>query len=813
MGQRGLYNGGLGLILSNSVLDANNYSLTGQTTPKPSFNNITGIAEVGGPLRIKHLFVQPPFFYLNYQWTRNEMTNTTPGKMPTQAQRAGDFSTLGTAITDPITGAPFPGNVIPQTRISPQALSLLGLYPLPNSAGSQYNYQLALLGPQHQDQLQGRLSKTINRKNQISGLYQFQSQRASNLSLLDFIDTTDRLGQTVTLNWRHSFTNRLFANFTYNFNRNSSHTIPNFANKENISGNAGITGNNQQPQNWGPPTLNFNASGIYQLNDGNTGVTHSQQSGVSDNNTWIHGRHNVTFGGDYKRQQLNTISQQNPRGTFTFTGATTGYDFADFLLGIPDTSQLAFGNADKYLRSSIIDGFVQDDMRIGPSLTVVLGLRWDYWTPPTELYGRLVNMDVVPGFSNAEPVVANNPLGPLTGMRYPDSLIKPDKHEFQPRIGLSWRPLPASSMVVRLGYGITYNTSVYSGIDAQMEQQSPLSKSLNVPNSPSDPLTLANGFNASPGVSTDSFGIDPNFRIGYVQTWRAEIQRDLPGSLVMSVQYMGIKGTHAAQEFYPNTYPVGAVNPCPTCLPGYLYTTSNGNSERESGVLLLRRRMHNGLAASVQYVYAKAIDDAAGLGTGQGLAIAQNWLNLTAERGLSAFDQRHQVTIGAQYTSGMGMRGGTLMSGWRGAVLKEWTFQPAFIAGTGMPLTPRYPVAGGGTGFTNYLRPEYTGAPLYDAPRGLSLNPAAYAAPAPGTYGNAGRDSITGPSQFSFNASMGRVFRLNDRLNLDVRVDSTNILNHVTYPSWNTTLGNAQFGLPPGANGMRTVTATVRLRF
>ena len=93
------------------------------------------------------------------------------------------------------------------------------------------------------------------------------------------------------------------------------------------------------------------------------------------------------------------------------------------------------------------------------------------------------------------------------------------------------------------------------------------------------------------------------------------------------------------------------------------------------------------------------------------------------------------------------------------------------------------------------------GAPLYDAPPGLSLNPAAYAAPASGTYGNAGRDSITGPSQFVFNASMARVFRVNDRLNLDVRVDSNNILNHVTYPSWNTTLGNAQFGLPPFAEG------------
>ena len=124
VGQRGLYNGGLTLVLNNSVLDANTYSVTGQATPKPSFNNVTATADIGGPLKIKHLFVTPPNFYLSYTWTRNEGATTTPGKMPTVAQRAGDFSALGTVITDPTTGAPFAGNVIPQGRISPtQALS------------------------------------------------------------------------------------------------------------------------------------------------------------------------------------------------------------------------------------------------------------------------------------------------------------------------------------------------------------------------------------------------------------------------------------------------------------------------------------------------------------------------------------------------------------------------------------------------------------------------------------------------------------------------------------------------------------------
>jgi hypothetical protein len=118
-----------------------------------------------------------------------------------------------------------------------------------------------------------------------------------------------------------------------------------------------------------------------------------------------------------------------------------------------------------------------------------------------------------------------------------------------------------------------------------------------------------------------------------------------------------------------------------------------------------------------------------------------------------------------------------------------------------------------GTGVTGSVRADYTGAPLYAAPAGLFLNPTAYTAPLPGQWGNAGRNSVTGPSQFSLNASLGRTFRLRDRFNLDLRFDSTNALNHVAYTAWNTTVNNAQFGLPIGANTMRLVQTTLRLRF
>jgi hypothetical protein len=213
----------------------------------------------------------------------------------------------------------------------------------------------------------------------------------------------------------------------------------------------------------------------------------------------------------------------------------------------------------------------------------------------------------------------------------------------------------------------------------------------------------------------------------------------------------------------------------------------------------------------VTYTFSKSIDDAALGGRGQGTAvIAQDWLNLRGERGLSIFDQRHLLNAQIQYTTGMGVRGGTLVSGWKGTLFKGWTFATQITSGSGLPLTPIYTAAVRGTGVTGSIRPDYTGASVYAAPPGFFLNRAALAAPAAGQWGDAGRNSITGPAQFSLNASMARSFGDG---NLDFRVDASNALNHVTFPSWNTNITGAQFGLPSTANAMRAVQASLRWRF
>jgi trimeric autotransporter adhesin len=826
-GGKGLYNGGIGVILGNSAFDARPFSLTGQNTPKASYNQTTGVATLGGPFQIPHLLKNGPNFFVGYQWTHNNNATTESALVPDLAQRNGIFST---PIIDPSTGMLFPGNVIPQNRISPQAQALLTLYPLPNvphNAG--YNYQIPILSPTHQDALQSRANKTFGSKDQVYGRFALQSTRMDNPNVFDFLDTADVLGIDASVNWVHRLNQQWFLNLGLEFSRLTTRVTPYFENRVNVSGQAGITGNNQDPTNWGPPTLAF-SSGIAGLTDAQSAYDRNQTTAVSYSMQWNHRLHNVTFGGDFRRQQFNYLSQQNPRGTFTFTGGVTGSDFGDFMLGIPDTSTIAYGNADKYFRQWVYDAYINDDWRIAPGLSLDAGLRWEYGAPITEEYNRLVNLDITPGYAAVAPVVASNPVGPLTGTHYSNSLVQPDRRGIQPRVGIAWHPMAGSSMVVRAGYGVYYDSSVYQTIALQMGQQPPLSTAFSVQNSSANPLTLANGFNAP---SMNTFAIDPNFRVGYAQNWQISIQRDLPASLQLTGTYLGIKGTRGVQEFLPNTYPAGAVNPCQTCPNGFAYLASNGNSTRQSAEVQLRRRLHSGLAATLQYTFSKSIDDDAALG-GQGAAnqdsfspniamtggatplnlpVAQNWLNLSAERGLSTFDQRQLLKLQMQYTSGMGLQGGTLLSGRKGSLLKDWTIATQITAGTGLPQNPVHLVPVEGTGVTGSIRPDTTGAPIYAAPPGYYLNPAAYTAPQSGYWGNAGRNSITGPAQFTLNASLGRTFRVGDRLNLDFRVDSINALNHVNFTAWNTIVDSPQFGLPAAANAMRSIQLTLRLRF
>src|SRR5262249_4828800 len=320
------------------------------------------------------------------------------------------------------------------------------------------------------------------------------------------------------------------------------------------------------------------------------------------------GDHNITIGGDFKWSIADVQSQPNPRGTLTFTGSATGNPLADFLLGIPSASAIAFGNTNTHLAGVAPDAYVNDDWRPLANVSVNAGLRWEYDSPYTEASGRLANLDVASNFSAVSPVLATDPRGALTGARYPASLIRPDKHGLEPRLGLSWRPSVASLLVVKATYGLYRNLGAYQSLALLLSQQAPFAKTFNIQNTAASPLTLANPFPSTPPVNTtNTFAIDPDFRTALAQNWSISAQRELRSSLTMIVAYLGARGTHLMQAFLPNTEPPGSTQG--QAPSGFIYVTSNGTSLKNAAQFTLRRRLYEGLTWSVQYTLSKSTDD------------------------------------------------------------------------------------------------------------------------------------------------------------------------------------------------------------
>jgi trimeric autotransporter adhesin len=785
-GQRSLYNGGFGFTFGTAALDARPFSFSAERAPRPDYTDMQFMGSIGGPFRIPGVRNRPVFF-AGYQHSTDHNATAQSAVMPTLKERAGDFSSAR-EIRDPDTGQPFPGNVIPSSRISPQAAALLAHFPAPNvEAGNGYNFEATTVSLTSQDNFQSRVNHGIGSRDSLLGTASYQRSSTDAANVFGFVDATTTSSLDASTTWSHRFNQFLTLRIGYQFLRQTNDSTPHFANRVNVSGGAGIGGNDQEPVNWGPPALVF-SSGIAGLGTGQYGRQESQIHGFSSEALWrTRGGHNFTFGGALRPQSVNVFGQQNARGTFSFNGSLTGSDVADFLLGSPHSASIAFGNADKILRGRSLNAYLTDDWRINPMLTVNLGVRWEYEAPFNEGLGRLVNLDVAPGFAAATPVVG--------------AALNPDRRGIQPRLGIALRPVAGSSLVIRGGWGIYRNTAVYQSIALMLAQQPPLSKALSIESTSEHPLTLANGFNAPAKALSNTFAVDPDFRVSYAHNWQVSVQRDLPASLTVIATYLGTKGSHLMQEFVPNTYPLGAANPCASCPSGFVYLASNGSSLKNAGQLQVRRRLRQGLMAVANYTFAKATDNAAAFTTADlnGGVIAQNWLDLDAERAPSAFDQRHLLTAQVEYA-------GT-------SFLRNWVFTSQLTVGSGLPATPLYLMSLAGTGLTGALRASYTGAPVDGAPPGFYVNPAAFGAPVPGEWGNAGRNSITGPAQFSLNTGITRTFLISNRWSMDWRIDATNILNRVTYAGLNTVVGSPQFGLPNRANAMRKLLSSLRVRF
>ena len=411
----------MGAVFGNSAWDSSPYSFTGRQGNTPTYNDAQILGTFGGPIPTRGALSARPNLFVGYQRTVDHSAATQSGVVPTLNERLGDFSRSTdetghpVTIVDPVTGQPFPSGRIPADRLSPEAQALLALYPQPNIVGDgRYNYQAPVLTGTEQDSLQTRVTQSLDARNQILGLLQYQRTRYDTTSVFALTSLNRAATLDASATWSRRFSPFFASRLRYQFSRATTNVTPHFAGVADITGNAGIAGADSAPENWGPPTLTF-SSGLLGLNDVQYAESSAKTHGIQVEGLLNRQGHNMTVGGGLRRVNVDARGQQNGRGGFTFAGAATGFDLADFMLGLPGAATLALGNSDKALRANAFEAYFSDDWRVRPGLTINAGVRWDYEGPFSERQGRLSNLDVSPNFSAATVVTPSASVGEVTG--------------------------------------------------------------------------------------------------------------------------------------------------------------------------------------------------------------------------------------------------------------------------------------------------------------------------------------------------------------------------------------------------------------
>jgi outer membrane receptor protein involved in Fe transport len=372
-------------------------------------------ASIGGPLKIPWLLSgEKTSFFVSYNAIRSSNPFSAFATLPSAVERAGNFSNSGqisqATIYDPTTRQPFPNNIIPFSRINSAARGLLNFIPSPNQPGAVQNYQFVTAVPTKTESISVRLNQAISPRDRMAINVSTQKRTSQQSQTFGFLDDSSGRGWNADLNLTHTFTRRTVNNVRLSYNRNRNEMLPFFAFGRNWANDLGIQGTSQDPLNYGPPNLSFTNFGG--LNDASPVLRRDQTMSVSEGFIYSKGKHNLSIGGDYRRIQHNNRTDQNGRGTFTFTGLATsgfddsrnplpltGFDFADFLLGLPQSGSVRFGSSSNYFRASSYSAYAQDDWRLRPNLSLNIGLRYEYASPYHEQGGQMANLDVAPGFT------------------------------------------------------------------------------------------------------------------------------------------------------------------------------------------------------------------------------------------------------------------------------------------------------------------------------------------------------------------------------------------------------------------------------
>ena len=834
---------------------------------------------------------------------------TNTGGLTGLGERGGDFSasSLGTGanavpvtLYDPKTGAPITNEYLANgtTPISPVAQTLLSYFPLPNIPTNVqgYNYQTVSNAGSNNVAINARYVRTLGQATNtpfgrfgggggggrrgnsnappslhqnINIGYNYSHSASDERNIfLPLGGATESGGNALNLGYTIGY-GRLSNNASVTWNRLNAETRNYFTDTaNNPSATAGVAVPNASGGFADPRFYN----GLAQIGIANfTGLSNTQPSqtinqtiSFSDFVSWRHKKHNMRYGLDIRRVHNDEIGGNNPLGGLTFTGyataspasqaagtggQTSGDGFADFLLGLPQSTSIQAGLYKTYLRENVYDWYVQDDYRTASNITLSYGLRYEYFGPYTEKNGRLVNLT---GINSSAPTTTGIGCVTPNGTSYATnagsvtcaaggrpSLVNPDRAMFAPRFGIAYRPKFTPKLlkdtVVRGGYGINYNTGQYAVFARSLSHQEPFSvtQSNDVPtpttaNPTPTPtgctttttgstanMTLANGFNCSTGEAIqNNYAVDPNYRLGMVQVYNLNIQRTIPLQIVLNIGYNGAKGSNLDVVGSPNGTPSG------TTAPGvapFDYEEAAAWSHSNQLVISAQKRQQKGIALGATYTYQHAIDNASGVGGATGSPV-QNLFNLAAEEGNSSFDQRHNLTGNWLLELPFGPnRAFFNKGGISSRVLDGFSLSGTFTFATGHYLTPEYSgnEAEASSGNVYQQRPNRNFSQPLKGPGTINqfFNKAAFTAPAAGQYGTASPGSIEGPGTVAVNATLSRTVQMGGTRSFEARVTASNVFNTVQYSGINTVENSANFGTVTSAAAMRSLQVQARYRF
>jgi outer membrane receptor protein involved in Fe transport len=767
----------------NDNLDARNFF----DRTKPEFRRHQYGGTVGGAIVKDKLF-----YFAGFQGQRQYQFQSTAPSVPRPEMFNGDLSGLSAIAIDPQTGLPFPNNQIPANRISDITRAMARFWPVPERSGVVQNASALLPTPDNFYQPNGKIDWQISSKHRFSGSYNYYNDSllewaiAGRPEVPGFMTDSKIISQGLSLSEVWTLSPSIVNEFRAGFGR-----VRRLRAQEDRSTNwnlqLGLPGTTADvdPIAWGVPYVAI--TGFARIGD-NTNMPQprkDQTFSFADSVSIISGNHAFKVGGDFFAQTMNLVLISNGRGVFRFTGQRTGNAFADFLLGLPAQTerQPPLGPLSAHPRRNSFNAFFQDDWKVRPNLTFNIGVRYEATGRLTEKYGKLATFDpTLNGGRGGMRVVGNHDrfdsavafyksLYPtLTIERGAEELFRNDYNNLAPRFGFAWSPM--GKTVVRGAYGIFYQIDDLCLCDFYQNPPFNRSEIYSYTTTPGLSMTNPWGTTAAP---INMSAIDPELASPYYQQASLGIQHEVPGGIVMDVSWQMKKGskvdrardlnqplTSGASRPYANFGRITMIEDSATTVYHGLHTRFEKRTSRNESFL-------------VSYVWGKMIDDAS--------TTPQDSYNLRAERSLSTDDVRHRFN--ASYVLplpfGPGQRFGTDMRGAAEQIVGGWELSGIFRASSGNPLTAQLTRVSGASANT-WDRPNQVSDPNRDSPTPDAWwNKSAFTVPAAGAFGNAGRNTLIGPGNVTFDFNILKNFDVTEAQKLQFRFEFFNLFNQANF--------------------------------